>query len=187
MPSAIFESLSSVFPFLLLALGLALLRHVPWARLRGRSGGTAPSAPGADGCNIAVVPVLNGEETRLARRLDALLAGAGGRLRLLAQVSLDEIFEVSGGRDRKARYGLRGTFSQKRVDFLLVDAAMRPVLGIEYHGSGHHRGNAARRDTVKARTFDRAGLTLRTIRAGYDWPREAEALRTLLDLPPDRA
>lgn len=141
-----------------------------------------PTPSYADGCVISVRPVLNGEERALAARLDELLALAPGRYRLLAQVSLDEIFTVTGGRDRKARFGVRGTFSQKRVDFLVVDPAARPVLGIEYQGSGHHKGNAAERDAAKARTFARAGLPLHCIDHGYHWRTEARTLQGLLGI-----
>ena len=149
----------------------------------GRSGMTAPGnrpIVHPDGCAIAVRPVLNGEELALAARLDALLAELPPGLRLLAQVSLDEIFTVSGGADRKVRYGLRGTFAQKRVDFLVVDGATQPILGIEYQGSGHRQGNFRKRDAVKAETFERAGLPLVEIHHGYRWSREASALRLAL-------
>jgi hypothetical protein len=184
-------------PWMLL-LVLPLLRHLPWhALLAGadpdardrrrrpdRSKPTQrvePRLTALSGCGITPRAVLNGEERAMAARLDALLSEAEGRYRLLAQVSMDEFLEVTGG-DQRARFGLRGRFAQKRVDFLIVDRGTMPVVAIEYQGSGHHRGDSAQRDATKAEILSRAGIPLQAVPYRANWPREVEALRAILGL-----
>ena len=130
-------------------------------------------------CSIGIKSVLNGEEQRMAIRIRKLLRDRGGDLHLLAQVSLDEIFQVRSG-DRKAKYALRGRFAQKRVDLLIVDASMRPLLGIEYQGTGHRQGNYIERDASKASIFERAGLPLFQVPHDAKWPFLVEALEDVL-------
>lgn len=171
---------------------LHVVRAHPKAAIKSASSNTvfarqhkAPPKPHADGCQIQTTPLLNKEERALFADLSGLISSSQGRLHLFAQVSLDEIFKVSGGNDRKARFRLRATFSQKRVDFLIADSRMQPVLGIEYQGTGHHQGNYRKRDAAKTTTFDRSGLRLHSIDYGYRWMIEESSLRDILDLPRD--
>jgi len=58
------------------------------------------------------------------------------------------------------------SFNSKRVDFLIIDMYGDPQLAIEYHGSGHFKGNAAARDAVKRLVFQKAGIPLLEFRKG---------------------
>jgi hypothetical protein len=168
----------------LLAAG-APSREAP--RPRSAASREEPPISAGAGCRVETVPVLNGEERRIAARIDALLREADGRFRLLAQVSMDEFLSVRGGRDDKARFALRGRFSQKRVDFLIVDDAFAPVLAIEYQGSGHRAGNWKKRDATKHEILRIAGLPLRLIEHRQAWDEVEDDLRGLLGIEPLRA
>jgi hypothetical protein len=166
------------------AAGARLDRPARPSRVAARE---EPPITAAAGCRIESVPVLNGEERRIAARIDALLREADGRFRLLAQVSMDEFLSVRGGRDDKARFALRGRFSQKRVDFLIVDDAFAPVLAIEYQGSGHRAGNWERRDATKHEILRITGLPLCLVEHRQAWDDIEADLRGLLGIEPLRA
>jgi hypothetical protein len=192
---------TALSPFGLVFL-LPLLKLVPLRRLRKGLQARAASAGRADrrarattaaardeppitaaaGCRIERVPVLNGEERKIAARLDALLKESDGRFRLLAQVSMDEFLSVRGGRDEKTRFAVRGRFAQKRVDFLIVDAAFEPVVAIEYQGSGHRSGDWEKRDAAKREVLRSAGLALCLIEHRQAWDTVERDLRGLLGI-----
>ncbi|WP_421522020.1 DUF2726 domain-containing protein [Ochrobactrum quorumnocens] len=56
------------------------------------------------------------------------------------------------------------SYNSKRVDFLLIDNYGRPMLAVEYNGSGHDlSADAASRMAVKRSALERAGIPLMEI------------------------
>jgi hypothetical protein len=48
--------------------------------------------------------------------------------------------------------------NSKRIHIRIVDRAGRPVVAVEYQGSGHYQGTAAIRDAVKKEALLKAGV-----------------------------
>lgn len=113
-------------------------------------------------------PLLNTPERRVLTSLDKILAEEAPGWRAMCQVSLGEILAS------KQEEAFRAVNS-KRVDFLVVDAASRPLGVIEYQGDGHHQGTAAARDAVKKEALRRAAIDFYEISAG-DKPAELRAI-----------
>ncbi|UWQ20943.1 DUF2726 domain-containing protein [Jannaschia sp. W003] len=80
-------------------------------------------------------------------------------LHVCAEVSLSALFTVDHA-DRRRRASGFGSLRQKYLDLLVIDAACRPLVGIEYHGSGHFGARAKRSDAIKRHAFAAAGLQL---------------------------
>jgi hypothetical protein len=76
--------------------------------------------------------------------LDPIVAELAPGWRVCAQVSLPEVLDA----DSVEAFN---TINAKRVDYLLVDAEMRPRHAIEYQGQGHHEGAAPRRRGMRSR------------------------------------
>lgn len=160
-------------PMILLIVCLAVL-----TLLKG-SGRAAGIGSGLNGCRVSIVPLMTREQAEAFRAIAPYAAACN--LNLHAEVSLSAIFKVSAPGQGKRAFAGFSTFRQKRVDLLLTDADHTPVCGIEYHGSGHWRGNAKKRDAAKRLVFRTAGLPLVEITADDDLrtlpARVAEALQ----------
>lgn len=133
---------------------------------------------------LSVLPLLNKEERQIHANLDSFVATEGHDrgMRLFAQVALDEVFRITSAPDAQTRFSAHAAFRQKRVDFLIVDSAMQPLCGIEYQGSGHHQGNSAKRDRVKAKAFEEAGLPLVIVDRTDDWSTTLASMRAALNM-----
>lgn len=77
-------------------------------------------------------------------------SGASG-YRLFAQVNLGEFLRTPN------TYAFK-SINSKRTDFLIIDARGHALAAIEYQGTGHAQGNAAKRDAVKATALTKAGI-----------------------------
>lgn len=103
--------------------------------------------------------LLNKGEQKVLAALEPIVAELEPGWRVWTQVSLGEVLDASS-------VEAFNTINAKRVDFLLVDADLRPRLAIEYQGQGHHQGAAAARDAVKREALRRAGVGYGEIFAG---------------------
>ena len=108
--------------------------------------------------------LLNRGESRVLAALEPIVAELAPGWRVMAQVSLGEVLDA----DSTEAFN---TINAKRVDFLLVDAELKPRHAIEYQGQGHHQGTAAARDVVKKEALRRAGIGLVEVMAD-DTPAE---------------
>lgn len=95
--------------------------------------------------------VLNHEEYRIFKVVEAEAVQARNGYRVLAQTNLGEILKSS---NENARHSI----NSKRVDILVIDRGGWPILAIEYQGSGHYQGNAAARDAVKKEALRKAEI-----------------------------
>lgn len=103
------------------------------------------------GAQFRAKPLLNRGEGRLFAALEPIVEELAPGWHVMAQVSLGEVLDA----DSMEAFN---TINAKRVDFLLVDAEMKPRHAIEYQGQGHHQGTAAARDAVKKEALRRAGI-----------------------------
>ena len=54
------------------------------------------------------------------------------------------------------------------------------MLAVEYHGQGHHQGNAMMRDAVKREAFRSAGVALIEVPAHFEKETVAREVRSIL-------
>ncbi|NKX44283.1 DUF2726 domain-containing protein [Roseicyclus persicicus] len=104
-------------------------------------------------------PLLNASERRVFTSVETLIRQVGGDYRLFAQVALGEVIRVDAREaDRSVRQSTFNQINAKRLDFLIVDRDWTPKVALEYHGSGHFRGDAEKRDAIKRAACRSAGL-----------------------------
>jgi Protein of unknown function (DUF2726) len=95
--------------------------------------------------------LLNFEEYPVFKIIEQDIASAQKGYRVFAQTSLGEVLDSL---DRDAFHSI----NSKRVDILIVDQGGRPVVAVEYQGSGHYQGTAATRDAIKKEALEKAGI-----------------------------
>jgi hypothetical protein len=95
--------------------------------------------------------VMNKEEYRVFRVVEAEIQAQRNGCRVLSQASLGEII---GSDDRKAF----DSVNSKRVDILIMGPYGDPIAAFEYQGAGHHQGTAAARDAIKREALRKAGV-----------------------------
>jgi Protein of unknown function (DUF2726) len=95
--------------------------------------------------------VLNREEYRVFRIVEAEVATSGKGYRVFAQTNLGEILKSPAENAYRS-------INSKRVDILVIDRGGWPILAIEYQGDRHYQGNAAARDEVKKEALRKAGV-----------------------------
>ncbi|WP_187488965.1 DUF2726 domain-containing protein [Duffyella gerundensis] len=105
-------------------------------------------------------PLMNKGEYGVFRKLEKLLSTSHRGYRIFAQVSLGEIL---GSDDTQAYFAI----NSKRADFVIIDWAGQPVAVVEYHGSGHYKGNATVRDAVKREACKSAGIAFIELHEHY--------------------
>lgn len=118
--------------------------------------------------DFASRPLLNRSEQRVFAHLELQVAEVAADWKVMCQVSLGEIL---ASKSKEAFLAV----NSKRVDFLIVDGQSRPLLAIEYQGSGHYQASAAARDAVKREALRRAGIGFAEIASG-DKPSELRAV-----------
>lgn len=133
------------------------------------------------GCAVSSTPVMSREQAAVYRSLRAFAFEQD--LNLLAEVSLSAIFAVKHPSDKRRAFAGFASIRQKRVDILLTNTDHKPICGIEYHGSGHWKGNAEHRDLVKRTAFEMAKLPLVTVHKGDDLSLLPQKIRAAIATP----
>ncbi|MGH6829656.1 MAG: DUF2726 domain-containing protein, partial [Methylocella sp.] len=95
--------------------------------------------------------VLSYSEYQAFKIIEEEMTAAQRGHRVFAQTSLGEILQSASSDAFRS-------INCKRVDILVVDQGGRPVLAIEYQGSGHYQGTAAARDAIKKEALRKAGV-----------------------------
>lgn len=108
-------------------------------------------------------PLANRLEKAAYQTAVDIVAKRGKREQILLQVSLGEILK---SKDRRAYWAI----NSKRVDLLVIDHELRPLVVIEIDGSGHglSREIARINDKIKDITLAAAGIPLIRIPAPDD-------------------
>lgn len=96
-------------------------------------------------------PLMNKSEYGVFCRLEKLLSTSHRGYRVFSQVSLGEII---GSDDKQAYLAI----NSKRADFVIIDWSGQPIAVVEYHGSGHFKGDAIVRDAIKREACCSAGI-----------------------------
>lgn len=127
-------------------------------------------------------PLLNNPERRLLAIIDKALDECSPGWRAMGQVALGEVLWSD---DKDAYWAINA----KRVDLLIVDADCKPVLAVEFQGTGHHLSQeTAARDAAKKEALRRAGIGYAEVVSG-DTPADVRdmikkwAARAATDLP----
>mgnify|MGYP001183567197 CR=1 FL=1 len=97
--------------------------------------------------------LLNQSEQKAYKALIRGLKELNTNYLIYPQVSLGEIIRTD--RNNISAFNI---INSKRVDFLIVDTSFNPVMAVEYHGSGHFKGNYKTRDQVKEIALTKAGI-----------------------------
>ena len=85
-------------------------------------------------------------------------------LHVAPEVSLAAVFTIHGAAADSA--ASQRALRHKRVDFLLIDGAARPVLAIDCCDRGEWHDRALRRDRLKRQAFEKAHLPLLALTGG---------------------
>lgn len=81
--------------------------------------------------------------------------------RVFAETSLGAILKHKNQRGQQySKDQIEAGFRCKRIDFLIINPKGFPVLAVEYHGSGHFKGDWQARDQVKAKALQKAQIPL---------------------------
>jgi hypothetical protein len=86
-------------------------------------------------------------------------------LRVMAQVNMGEFIRTRKGLAQAD--DLYKAFGSKRVDLLVCDWLCRPLIAIEYHGSGHFQGTWVIRDAIKEEALKAVGIPLVVVQQSY--------------------
>ncbi|HDR1021989.1 TPA: DUF2726 domain-containing protein [Pasteurella multocida] len=97
--------------------------------------------------------------TQLANLLD--INHKEQHFRLFSQVSMGEFVQSNDHNAFKL-------INNKRVDFLIIDQHCKPIIVIEYQGSGHYKNNAIERDAIKKECCRKAKIEYIEFSTNYD-------------------
>lgn len=126
--------------YVLMAIAVVLVLVLFMAYV-GRS--SQPTVP------VVQRPVLTRAEIAFHRTLYQAVAGIGG-LSIQAQMAMSAFIQPRPGLDRSEHMATFRRFSQKRPDFVLVDAEWRVRLIVELDDSSHDANRDAERDRLTA-------------------------------------
>lgn len=160
-------------PSILLACLGALLLIVAISHKPRKRGDLTESTPGS----FETKPLHDTGERRLHRELEALIPRYLPGTRLLSQVSMVEFLYAR----RRVDYLSIG---HKRVDFLVVDRAFRPVLAIECIGGSKGRVRPASRHWEIRRALRLAGVPLMELTGDIRRPALEQQLAGILEARP---
>jgi hypothetical protein len=156
--------LKAFAPWLRDVLFLALIGLVAaWARRLKRRWDTEEALAGL---RFQPVALLRSASERAA--WDLLRRTDLGQAHVFAKVRLEDVVEVKAGDERARQIG-RNRIKSRHIDFLLTDAASRPILAVEVDGGSHRTARAAEGDELKNQVLARAGVPLVRLRVGEDW------------------
>ncbi|VEI59049.1 Protein of uncharacterised function (DUF2726) [Pasteurella multocida] len=107
--------------------------------------------------------LMNKSEYALFTQLANLLDSNHKRqnFQLFSQVSMGEFVQSNDHNAFKL-------INSKRVDFLIIDQYCKPIIVIEYQGSGHYQNNAIERDSIKKECCRKAKIEYIEFSTNYD-------------------
>ncbi|WP_273793934.1 DUF2726 domain-containing protein [Brucella anthropi] len=108
----------------------------------------------------AVRPV-NKEAVRVLYALEAWMVAHRPDWRVAFEVSMGAFIQTPYDPDDQIKKAAFSSYNSKRVDFLLIDGFGKPMLAVEYHGTGHALSkDASDRMKVKRLALARAQIPL---------------------------
>lgn len=129
--------------------------------------------------DFAVKPSLfvNGPERAMYH---ALTRNCPPGYAVMSKPRMEDVVGPRKGLPRQYSHGLRGRVKSRHFDFLVIDAAGRPIAAIEVDGAAHNNRVARLNDEVKTSICAGAGLALHRVRVGEDFARFSQQLFTAL-------
>ncbi len=95
--------------------------------------------------------VMSLPEYRVFQQVEVEVTALNKGYRVFAQTSLGEVLASKDDRAFRA-------INSKRVDMLVIGHDGRPILAVEFQGSGHYQSDAPARDAVKKEALRKAGV-----------------------------
>ena len=133
---------------------------------------------------VKPAPLMNSSELKLFGIVRETCAAHDSTLLVFAQPNLGEFLNTERGeRTRQQEITAYNAFNAKRVDIAVFSAKSDPLLGIEFNGAGHNRGNAKERDAIKQLAFAKAGLPLLIVKPDYSEIELRERIGAALGYP----
>lgn len=120
-------------------------------------------------------------EARLAASLSARLPSG---YHLLAKPRLADLLTPRAAPGSRRWWRAFNRISAKHLDFVLCDAAWRPVLAVELDDRSHEQPDRRRRDRFVEQALARAGLPLLRLRPARSWPELPQLLHEALARSP---
>lgn len=112
-------------------------------------------------CHLRLERPVNREASNVLYVLQNWIDSKDNGWRMAFEVSMGAFIKTSSKENKWLSDRAFGSYSGKRVDFLLIDAQGVPKLAVEYHGTGHDLSeDADDRMKVKRRVLERVGLPL---------------------------
>ncbi len=156
-----------MFEFIIIALLIAAIAVWFFGRPKFEQPKTAPSDQRTYD-QFEAVPSLFVNRTELGF-FHALRRDLPAGYSVHSKVRLEDIICVRPTiKNPEARWKLRARVKSRHVDFLVVDEAGGPVLGIELDGAVHQTPETFNADTLKNGLFKAAGIPLERIPADAD-------------------
>lgn len=88
---------------------------------------------------------------------------------VMSKVRLEDVICVKPSvKDAEAKWKLRARVKSRHVDFLIIDNAGKPLMGIELDGPHHDQDDAFHADTLKNGLFQAANIPLTRVGANED-------------------
>ncbi|MEM8825060.1 MAG: DUF2726 domain-containing protein, partial [Pseudomonadota bacterium] len=137
------------------------------------------SADIIDTVAIDVAPLMDRSRNDWFHSLSELAHDRG--LDVAPEVSLGALFKLRSPEDQPDLGDATKVLRGKRVDFVIFDRFANAVLAIDHRGDGPWRGRALRRDRLKRRVFEKAGIPLVEVGGTDDWSQDRAHLIQLLD------
>ncbi len=103
--------------------------------------------------------LLNKEEAKVLRVLEAVTIELNQGHRVMAQVSLGEVLTPTAPNKDFQRKAF-SSINSKRIDLGIFDRSGILKVVVEYQGGGHHQKGAFMRDAVKREALRKAGIPM---------------------------
>ncbi|WP_025287628.1 DUF2726 domain-containing protein [Granulibacter bethesdensis] len=112
-------------------------------------------------CDMQAKQPVNGEAVKVLYAIEEYIKTCRPEWRFAFEVSLGAFVATAGKSGDWYQDQAFKSYNSKRADFLLIDRYGKPVMVIEYNGSGHNLSEkAADRMAVKRLVLEKAGIPL---------------------------
>lgn len=130
-------------------------------------------------CNLKSIGPVNSEAVRILYIIEEWIKRFQPRWRVAFEVSMGSFIKTDYKPEDPLYKRAFNSYSGKRVDFLLIDRFGKPVLVVEYHGSGHYLSDdAEERMEVKRLVLQKVQIPLLEIPYSMEKPCIIEAIST---------
>ena len=133
-----------------------------------------------DTTRIAAGPLM--DEGRRSLFMHLCVLARSHDLHVAPEVSLGALFTFDGLSGSGVDHGAAKALRHKRVDFVLLDGAARPIAALDYRGVSEWRGRALLRDRLKRKAFEKAGIPLLEVMGAAPFTKDLIELEATIHL-----